>query len=685
MRALSFLFFAAVLLASGTLSAEVRLGCLFADHMVFEDSGSTRVWGTANPGEPVKVTLANKTAETRAGGDGRWQVTLDLHRLAGGPYELMVLGSNRIVLHDVLVGEVWLASGQSNMEFELSGSAGAAAEIAHSENPQVRQFRVVKSGALDPLDTCNGRWVAASPSTAGDFSAIGYYFAKKLQQELRRPVGLVSSFYGGSIIEAWLSPDLIVRLPDLEAHAQSMIEEERTYAKRLEKYQRDYRDWQARYSREDPEQSDGRQIGIEFEGGNWRQIRIGSSFTESALSDGGAVWLRKRVEVTPEMVGSYLPLHLGALGEFDQVYWNGVRIGETTADGSDSMNDGPRSSLYRRYNVPGSLMKVGEATLAIRIFNPVRPPSVDGMAHDPTLAGEWAEKIEFAEPWVDPEAKATFPHRPLVPTSERNMPTALFNGMIHPVIPYAIRGVIWMQGEGNVGRAYQYRAEFPAMIQDWRSKWGEGDFPFYFCQLANFGAKTEQPRESALAELREAQTMALMLPRTGEAITIDIGEADDIHFRDKQTAGMRLARIALSQTYGRKSASSGPEYRSSKRQGTSIRVRFRFADGGLKAAPLPLAYKLKSTDANSLPLVRNRPDSQLEGFQICGVDRKWVWADARIEGSTVRVSSPQVHEPVAVRYGWADNPTVNLYNGEGLPAVPFRTDDYPDSTRDARF
>jgi sialate O-acetylesterase len=257
--------------------------------------------------------------------------------------------------------------------------------------------------------------------------------------------------------------------------------------------------------------------------------------------------------------------------------------------------------------------------------------------------------------------------------------------MIHPLIPYAIRGVIWYQGEANVSHAYGYRFEFPALIRDWRKQWKQGDFPFYFCQISNFGQHVTKPRESTEAELRESQSLALALPNTGQAITIDLGEEADIHYRDKQPAGVRLARLALAGTYGKSVQSSGPVFNSFKLEGHAIRITFLHAEGGLVARPIPATYRPKSSLATSLPLQRPSPHSQLEGFAICGEDHIWHWADAYLDGDTVVVSSASTPHPVAVRYAWADNPITNLYNREGLPATPFRTDSFPLSTQDRRY
>lgn len=692
MRAKSLLLLACLFPVCATAHAEIRLPCLFKDHMVLQEATAVPVWGTANAGEHITVTLAGQSAETTAGADGRWKLTLNLHGLAGGPYRLSIAGVNTITLFDVLVGEVWLAGGQSNMEFELAKSIDAVAEIAQSADPNLRQFDVGKGGSFDPVDTCSGQWTAASPATSGDFTAIGYYFAKQLRQQLQKPVALVSSYYGGSDVESWLSSDAIDKLPEIKPVADAMIAYARSYPQRLAQYQQAYAAWQQKYHREDvPEAQRAMMADPALSTSTWRTIEIGNGFTENSTPGGGALWLRKQIKVTPEMAGIYLPMHFGAMHEFDDVYWNGVRIGGTSPESSTSMNDNSRSSMGRRYDVAAKLMQAGEATLAVRIFNPAGPPAIDGIPHGETaLEGDWSVKIEKQLPGLDAAAKAAFPLRPLAPATERAEPTELYNAMIYPLIPFTIRGVIWMQGEANIGRAYQYRTSFPAMIKDWRAHWEEGDLPFYFCQLANWQAKTASPGESALAELREAQTMALKLPNTGEAVTIDVGESADVHFRDKKTVGMRLARIALAKDYGHSMPYSGPVYESSERVGSGVRIHFKFADGGLVAAPLAATYVNESKLSSSLPLARNSPKSQLEGFQICGLDHLWVWAEAKIEngragGDSVLVSSPQVKEPVAVRYGWANNPTLNLYNGAGLPAGPFRTDDFPALTRDTKF
>jgi sialate O-acetylesterase len=328
----------------------------------------------------------------------------------------------------------------------------------------------------------------------------------------------------------------------------------------------------------------------------------------------------------------------------------------------------------RHYLIPPALLKEGVNQLAVRLFAPAEPP---GFSWFPSLGttkilGGWMAMAEYALPPLDPAAKKAVP--PL--TGQHVLPGRLFNGMVHPILPYAIRGVLWYQGESNTGNASLYRTSFPLLIKDWRQHWQQGDFPFYFCQLANYRAKTNQPGESVWAELREAQAKTRSVPNTGMAVLIDTGESEDIHPQSKQIAGERLAKIALAKTYGREVVPSGPSYASMKIEGSAIRLIFDHLGGGLVAKEVPATYDVMRKAGKTAPLVRNSPHSQLEGFAICGADKRWVWAEAKIDGDTVLVSSKQVPSPIAVRYGWADNPTCNLYNAAGLPASPFRTDNH---------
>jgi len=654
----------ASLIFSSSLRADVSLPPIFSDHAVLQKAARVPVWGKASPGENVTVAVGAARAVGAAGADGKWRVHLDLSGAAPGPYDLLVKGNNQITVADVLVGEVWLCSGQSNMEFTLQNLKTDNEEIAGSANPMLRQFSVesVDTGVVP--DDCKGKWEIADPQTAGRFTAVGYYFGKSLQKELHVPVGLIKSARGGSPCEAWIRREAFDA--ELKPGAEKSLQAMESYVPRLNAYVTALMEWEGRHHR-----ADVADPGVPS-GEDWQPMSIpGSS------ADSGAIWLRRTVRIPGALAGMRLHITLQNVQGVEQVYWNGTKIGGSSLEQS-------LKTPQRRVWVPEALVHEGESTLLVRLFSSTGKPGITdkgSIAGPISLDGEW----QF-------QPAASFPELPLseLPPAPGPMPIAvhtatyLFNGQIAPLIPYAIKGVIWYQGEANAHLGFQYRRAFPLMISDWRAQWQQGDFPFYFCQLANYKAKETVPGDSNLAELREAQTRTLSLPHTGQTILIDIGEEADIHPRNKKDVGSRLARLALARDYGKAGVEdSGPVYESAKIEGSRIRVTF--THGPLVAKPLPASYQLKTTAPESAPLVLNRPGSELQGFAICGEDKKWVWADARIDGLSVLVSSPEVSAPVAVRYAWASNPTCNLTNAEGLPAGPFRTDDFPLRTRNKKF
>ncbi len=647
-----------------TLRADVSLPPIFSDHAVLQKTVHVPVWGRASPGEKVTVAVGVARAEGTAGADGRWRVSLDLSALPAGPFELLVKGNNEIKVPDVLVGEVWLCSGQSNMEFTLQDLKTDNGEIAGSANPMLRQFSVenVDTGVVP--DDCKGKWEIAGPQTAGRFTAVGYYFGKALQKELHVPVGLIKNARGASPCEAWIRREAFDA--ELKPGAEKSLQAMESYIPRLNAYVAALLDWEGRHHR-----ADVADPGIPS-GEGWRPMAIPGS-----AADSGAVWLRRTVKIPSTLAGMPLHITFQNVQGVEQVYWNGTKIGGSSLEQS-------LKNPQRRVSVPEALVHEGESTLLVRLFNSTGRPGITGkgsIAGPISLDGEWQFQPAASFPELALSELPPVPGR--MPISVHTA-TYLFNGQIAPLIPYALKGVIWYQGEANAHLGFQYRRAFPLMITDWRSQWQQGDFPFYFCQLANFKAKETVPGDSTLAELREAQTRTLSLPHTGQAILIDVGEEADIHPRNKKDVGARLARLALARDYGKTGIEdSGPVYESAKIEGSRIRVTF--THGPLVAKPLPATYQLKSTAPESAPLVLNRPDSELQGFAICGEDKKWVWADARIDGLSVLVSSPEVSAPVAVRYAWASNPTCNLTNAEGLPAGPFRTDDFPLASRNKKF
>ena len=429
---------------------------------------------------------------------------------------------------------------------------------------------------------------------------------------------------------------------------------------------------------------------------DWKKIPIPGPVTKAGYKSGGSIWIRRDLEIPADWKNRRLTLEFPYISDFVTVYFNGAKIGEININ----------TELGRKpfsFGVPNKLVQPGKATIALRVLAYNGNGGIHGNAQAVRLAlsdneglplsGEWLCKAETEFQALPKDAIA----RPTAPP-KKDMPhtaTCLFNGMINPIIPYAFTGALWYQGESNAGRAYQYRKLFQVMINDWRNRWDNGKFPFYFCQLANFMAVSEKPEECAWAELREAQTMALQLPNTGQANLIDIGEASDIHPRNKQEVGRRLALIAMANIFGEKKLEYyGPVYKSMKVKDGKAIIKYSHADG-LVAKELPATYKPKSSADEVKPLVKPMPGSQLQGFAICGeapsspsgsavASNNWVWADAKIDGSTVIVSSDKVAKPIAVRYAWANNPVCNLYNKEGLPAYPFRTDEFPGMTVDKK-
>jgi sialate O-acetylesterase len=503
------------LAVAATANADVKMPAVFGDNMVLQQKTKAPIWGTADPGEEVTISLGSQKATTKADANGRWSVKVETPA-AGGPVEVTVKGKNTITLKNVLVGEVWVCSGQSNMQWSVRASANPDKETAEAKFPKIRLFTVPRVPATEPQSDCKAQWVECSPQAIPDFSAVAYFFGRDLHKTLDVPVGLINTSYGGTAAEAWTS------------------------------------------------------------------------------------------RPTLQSVADFKPI-------FDR--WDGM------------VENYPKAKE----------------------------------AYEKQLA-EWKLAVEKAK--ADGKDAPKQPQAPANPATNANHYSVLFNGMVNPVVPYAVKGAIWYQGESNAGRAYQYRKLFPTMINDWRKAWGY-DFPFLFVQLANFNPGHPEPEDSTAesdwAELREAQSMTLSLASAGQAVIIDIGDAKDIHPKNKQDVGHRLALAAEHIAYGKDIVYSGPVYEKMVAEGSTARLKFKHTGGGLVAEGGPL-----------------------KGFAVAGADHKFFVAEARIDGDSVVVRSDQVEKPVAIRYAWANNPAANLFNKEGLPASPFRTDDWPGKTVNAK-
>jgi sialate O-acetylesterase len=656
-------------LCAAQANAAVRLSEIFANGMVLQKSAQTPVWGWGEPEAKVHVALGQAVAETKAGPDGKWRVNLDLESVGPGPHEMTV---NETKLADVLVGEVWLCGGQSNMEYKLGETLDAGKVISESANPSIRQFLVPRRAENKPVDDVRGQWMQAGPADSGKFTAVGYYFARKLQNELSVPVGIINATWGNSPAETWMSREALATLDGLADAADRVNQNVDTYPARREQFIQAFRSWlTANGNTNVAEWTDAEARALPGE--KWSTMKLPQP--APATDEPGAIWFRRTVDVPAGAAGKPLSVTLGNVQMLEEVWWNGERVGRRTLETFDTGRN------PCKHQIPAQLVRKGANELLLRIWSPAKTPHftvwVESFTAGPvSLVGEWQTTRER----TNPKPKEAPPQPPLELSPIQHVASRAFNGMIAPLVPYGIAGVIWYQGENNNVRAAQYRDVFPELIKSWRKLWSREDLPFFWCQLANHKKKQPEPVESTWAELQEAQTRTLALPRTGQAVTCDVGEAGDIHPRNKAVPGRRLADIALAEVYGKDTPVSGPVYKGATFGKGKAVVHFADTAGGLVTMPVPATQVIKSIPSEKAPLLRNSPDSQLEGFAICGADRVWKWADACIDGETVVVWNPLVPAPVAVRYAWADNPTFNLYGKNGLPAVPFRTDDFPLTT-----
>lgn len=616
------------------------LNPVISEHMVLQRGKPNTIWGWTKPGTRVVVAVGKSRASGVADANGKWTVRI-APPPAGGPYSMTVDGTEHVKFDDILVGDVWVCGGQSNMEFGLGNVINAKEEIANSADPNLRIAIASKQFAFSPKPTVPIGWRVCGPDTVGQggwqgFSAVGYYFGRKLRSELGVPIGLIEDCWGGTSAEAWASEPGLRSMPDF-ADDFRMISELR--AAKSGDYGTYIDSWLA--------QND---IGS-MPGANWSDPTKNvdgwrSLPTADAPPEGKPVvtWLRKDVELPATLPDGRAELVLGRVRDVDTLWVNGKVV----------WGQG-------RYWLWPSSIKPGRNTFVLRAFSRGGRAGLAGPADRMVVQLGDGTKIPMGADWkamttVDASSVKKWPKDTNINPS---VPSVLYNGMIAPITPLAITGAIWYQGETNVGRGAQYRTLLPSMIRDWRRAFGQGDFPFYIVSLANYMRRNDQPGDDAWAELREAQAYAAMTtPNAGLAITIDVGEANDIHPKNKKTVGERLAAVALAKKYTKSIPYSGPVYKSLTRFGQSLRLEFDHVDGGLVAK-----------------------GGVLEGFAVAGLDRKWHWATATIDGKSVLVTSPDVRDPVAARYAWGNNPAATLYNGADFPAVPFRTDDWVKSSK----
>ena len=638
----------------------VRVSRIFSDHMVLQRNKPIPVWGWADPNENVIVEFNKQAKSGKADSSGKWMVRLDPEK-EGGPFQLIINAGNKLTFLDVMVGEVWICSGQSNMEFMVKSVADAETEIAEANYPQIRHFTIPKHISPVPEDELTeGQWDVCSPETVGDFTAVGYFFARNIFNEIKIPIGLINATWGGTVVETWTSKNTLERSDDFKDiiaaissfNQDSLLQTKKRASekylaqmtKRIESLQGSVNNFNDvdQWMKADYDDSHWSHMKLP---GQWENQVKGLKYLD------GSVWFRKNFTLGREEEGKPAKIHLAMIDDNDRTYINGVPVGSTFI-----------WNKIRIYGVPENVLKKGKNVVAIRVEDSGGGGGIYGNSDDMkiivnrkqiSLAGEWSFKVDS----MSMKIQGVEPN---------DFPCLLYNGMINPVISYAIQGAIWYQGESNAGRAFQYRRAFRMLIRDWRDHWAIGEFPFYFVQLASYNENNGNSKNgSTWAELREAQLMTLSLPNTGMAVTTDIGDSADIHPRNKQDVGKRLAAAALKNVYGENIICCSPLYKSMEVRWNRIILSFYNTGSGLMAKD-KYGY--------------------LKGFEIAGADSIFHFAKAFIEGDEVIVFSDLVNEPVAVRYGWADDAGEgNLYNKDGYPASPFRTDHWKGITEEEKY
>ncbi|HPG39405.1 MAG TPA: sialate O-acetylesterase [bacterium] len=638
---LKSLFFSILLLTATSYSA-VRLPKLVGDGMVLQRDAKVKIWGWATAGEKITVHFIESTLQTTADQNGDWQVLL-AEKPAGGPYTMQIEASNSITIDDILIGDVWVCSGQSNMGVAMGWLTTVyPKEIANSENKFIRQFNVPVTMNFQERekDFKYGQWQSANPKNLRSFTAVGYFFAQKLYETYKIPIGIIHASLGGSSAEAWISEESLKEFPKYYEDAQSF--KTPGYIERINK-QDDARvkSWNQLLRQNDAGLKDPHTTWYdpELDTSAWENMSLPGYWDESKPAPvNGVYWFRKQIAVPAEMTGKQALLKLGRIVDCDSVFINGKFIGTT-------------GSQYapRAYKIPDNLLTEGDNTLVIRVINYIRhggfvPGKQYELAAGETtinLAGEWQYRVGTI---MEPLQDRLFTGK---------IPTGLFNGMLAPMLNYSIKGAVWYQGESNTSRAFEHYDLFKLLIQDWRTNWRQGNFPFLYVQLPNFVEVNTELTRYDWAYFRESQLKALAIPNTGMAVTIDIGEYNDIHPANKKDVGYRLALAAHKVAYSEKQiVYSGPIYKAIKIKGNKVILAFTNVGGGLVA----------------------KNGNELKRFEICGSDNKYYPAQAQIEKDKVIVWCDNVARPVAARYAWANNPEgANLYNQEGLPASPFRT------------
>lgn len=646
--------------AQSGVKVELKVNRLFADHMVLQRQTAVSFWGESGPGQKITITASwGKTAKTMADANGKWNVKLATPK-AGGPYTLKIATADKtIAINDVLIGEVWLASGQSNMDISVSGWLpndtifNSKNEIAAANYPKMRILKVPVTTSISPVDSIGKcAWTPITPETVGGYSATAFFYARKLYQELNIPIGIIQAALGGTPAEAWTSKQSLTKMGDFNKSIDGLKKLESKINTFFNQYPfravpRTDANWK------NLQLNDGEAAQPTYNDSQWESIKLPGRFDKMSSGEfDGVMWLRKTFEVADP--GMDYVLRIGSVDDMDQTYVNGVFVGGLMGSGLASA---PREMI-----VPASLLVKGTNTIAIRAIDTGGPGFVNG---DISLTSPKGTVISLADNWKSRlvaenisgkfytyDLQTNLSERPNISQLSSGSPAVLFNAMINPLVPYTIKGAIWYQGESNVGRAEQYKRLFPLMIQDWRSQWGS-EFPFYYVQIAPYLYPADDQKNQS-QKLRDAQRYALKLPKTGMAVTLDIGKLSSAHPAFKQDVGNRLARYALANEYGIKQVTSGPLFKKAVTVGDKMEV----------------VFEPKSTGTGLLASPRG-----LSGFEVAGADKIYVPAEAQIDGEKIIVRNSSVLHPLYVRYAWSDGFSATLFNKEGLPASTFTSEE----------
>lgn len=633
---LSTVFLSISFLFVQVVFGQIKLPKIFTDNMVLQRDQKVKIWGNTQKNEEVSVIFDGQVLTTKPNSNGEWEVTLQPMKY-GGPFNMTIQTKHdKITLHNILIGDVWVCSGQSNMEFPMNGWTHVnnfKQEIARANHPTIRLFTVEKSTSYLPKDDFKGgSWLVCDSSDIAPFSAVAYFFGRKLNRDLKVPIGLINSTWGGTNIQDWISWDKMgTQEPYKNVDPKDSAKIEAGWKRNRDKF----------------ETAMKKDVGAEnnwylasTKTNDWSSTELPNSWDAIKMLAGesGVCWFKKEVDLTESQAENNITLNLGVIDDKDETYINGQKVGEI-------------DDWYtpRVYEIKKGILKAGVNTVIIRATNVSGGGGFVSPANMLYLkVGE--EKISLAGQWLyKPTVLSSNFH--IVDPGPNSFPSLLYNAMIAPMVKFSVKGIAWYQGENNTNEPKKYYTLFPTMINDWRSKWKE-EMPFCWVQIANYLAPTDVPRESNWAELRDAQNSTLKLPKTGQAVIIDLGEADNIHPKDKQDVGYRLALAALKVAYNKNIVYSGPTFHSLKTEGNNVIVQFDNIGTGLEAKGDRYGY--------------------VKGFAVAGTDKHFHWAKAYIKGDEVIVSTGKVKDPKFVRYAWADNPEdANLYNKEGLPASPF--------------